>query len=510
MKKSLIFMFSVALVFAGCSNDELVNDSVAQKAAETPIGFNVKKQNITRGTTALEANGHYNFGVWAYKGNNTTAPVNEAEVMGNYLVGYGASGAYNPAATTADYTYNSSTSTQTSNTDHKSPWFYQGLGMSEYPNADGYYKTTDTQYMSNNANQYLRYWDLAYTNTNFYCYAPYFNSSSAPVTFNSSTNDMTFPSGSIRDGYDDALNSSYSGVDRSLSEFMVGGVTATNAYKQDVTVNFKHMGAQLFIRFYEDIPGYRVKILELGDGFTGTWGSSVTADQKKGIQATPAKAKTAPNDYDVATYSTTNGATVNFSSITDPTITPSYDTEVSTNLMFKIPTASVTWNTTNLESATINSATVSNLIFGKASSGTQTYSYSPTIYYPVAQNTTSTTGFTFHVSYQIIAEDNGETITVNNATVHVPYKGTASINGAAAAADQKITVWQPNVKYTYTFKITKDSNGTTDPSTDIDPSNPDTSDKVALYPIVFDNATITDYDTNVSEYIISDDSATGY
>ena len=61
-----------------------------------------------------------------------------------------------------------------------------------------------------------------------------------------------------------------------------------------------------------------------------------------------------------------------------------------------------------------------------------------------------------------------------------------------------IAAWQPNTKYTYTFKITKDTKGTTSGATpDVDdPTVPDTP---ALYPIIFDNITIVDYE-NTSEY----------
>ena len=67
-----------------------------------------------------------------------------------------------------------------------------------------------------------------------------------------------------------------------------------------------------------------------------------------------------------------------------------------------------------------------------------------------------------------------------------------------------IAAWQPNTKYTYTFKITKNSTGTTDPKTPIDPTNPTTSTTKGLYPIVFDGATVEDYTVvNIPESDIS-------
>ena len=97
------------------------------------------------------------------------------------------------------------------------------------------------------------------------------------------------------------------------------------------------------------------------------------------------------------------------------------------------------------------------------------------------------------MSYKLIAEDNGEEITVKNARVFVPAKVVDGSNTTYIAA------WQPNTKYTYTFKITKDSTGSTNPdeSNITDPTVPATP---TVYPIVFDGATIVEYDTNEKEY----------
>jgi hypothetical protein len=144
----------------------------------------------------------------------------------------------------------------------------------------------------------------------------------------------------------------------------------------------------------------------------------------------------------------------------------------NTNLVFKLPDNKVV------------PAVVTN--------GTQTYLESPTTYYAVAQPKTSTTGFTFHVSFKLTAEDNNEVIIVRDARVFVPASVTESGKTTYIAA------WQPNTKYTYTFKITKDTNGTTE-ETDPDVTKPDVPATPALYPIIFDNITIVDYE-NDSEY----------
>ena len=454
-----IIALAVATVLLSCSKDDVVKEPVVViQETQVPIGFSVHKQNITR-AVSLETVRHYNFGVWAWAVQSLKSQA-DVEQMNNYLVGYsdGLSIGYDKTgattwASTADITLGKT-----------SPWFYEKLGKTEYTYSGtaGFYKADQTAYMSANPTQALQYWDRAYDKTNFYCYAPY----DADVTFTkgATTSTMTFPGAStIRDGYDEPLDPTYMGIDRSLSEFMYAGVQATNANLATVTVPFKHMGAQLFIRFYEDIPGYKVEMID-------------PSSSAMGIQAEPAiKSETA---YTEGSYYTTQGATVTFAETNAaPTYTPNWtgSTAVQRPLIFKIPQADLSTASqapANLTDFAGLGTTTHHIIQEKTASGTQEYSYSPTIYYPVAQPSTSTTGFTFHISYRLIAEDNKEVITVNDATVHVPAFGTI-VSGTAETPSQStpITVWQPNMRYVYTFKITDQS----------------------LSPIVFDAATLGDY-----------------
>lgn len=444
MKKAIIFA-AVAMTMVGCSSDELVSNSTENN--EAPIAFSVEKKNITRGTN-LETLGHYNFGVWAYKGNGSNSQL----VMGNYLVGY------SNETTKKGYEHSGSTTWASaigSETDHTSPWFYENLGKDEYTyTGDGYYTKNDGAYMSANANQYLRYWDLAYTNTNFYAYAPYRKSG---VTFDGDKT-ITVEHGAQTAGYDDA----------SLNEFMYAGATANNADKKDVKLTFKHLGAQVNLRFYEDVRGYKVQIIDV-------------KDVNSGIQATPAT--TDGTNYTKADYYTSCGATIDFTTVGTPTATVNHTdaSKTQANLKFVIPAGTED----GLTSFTSKLSTNYNVIPEAVADGNkQNYAKSSTIYYPVAQPENSEVGFTFHVSYKLIAEDNGEEITVHNARVYVPAK-----NGS-----EFIASWQPNTKYTYTFKITKDSKGTTNPvDPEIDITNPTVPADPTVYPIVFDGATVEDY-----------------
>ena len=488
MKQSLLLAVA-ALALVGCSRQGLVTDPSQPNGKLVPVAFSVQRQNMTKATN-LEAVNHYNFGVFAYKVNGSNSSLADAEVMNNYLVGYsnGTDKGYDKTNAT---TYNPAAGT---NKDHTSHWFYEGLGTAEYvyDGSAGFYKKDQAAYMSNNANQYLRYWDLAYANTNFYAYAPY----NKNVTFTHASGESTMTFGganTIRDGYDEPLNSAYNDYSRTLGEYMYAGVHAINADLKDVVVPFAHMGAQLLLRFYEDVPGYKVELIEL-NADNGTIKDGISGDVTKGIQLTPAKVGTPA--YTTGSYYTTQGATVKFAENTAaPTYTPDWtgSTTSQTPLMFLIPEAGK--STAADAPANLTEYNGHKIIPEVVTTGDQKYSYSPTIYYTVAQPTTSETGFTMHVSYRIIAEDNQEVITVHNATVHIPYKD---------ASDNFITVWQPNNKYVYTFKITKNTTGTTNPGGEIDPTDPTPSTTKSLYPIVFDNATIEEYTEVAPETVVSE------
>lgn len=451
MKKQVFFAVA-AMALASCSSDVLVNNSAADQ--EAPIAFGVEKKNITRGTN-FETLERYNFGVWAYKVNGSDIQ----QVMNNYLVGYSDGNGKGYALNGAS-TWNASAGDLD---DNKSPWFYEKLGKAEYKNDKSSlgYTADQADFMSANDYQYLRYWDLAYTNTNFYAYAPY---KATGISY--ANGKITVENGAQTAGYNDNRK----------TEFLYAGAKAVNADKKDVKLQFYHLGAKVNLRFYENIPGYKVQII------------NVTTDGS-GIQATPATKDN--TTYTKTNYYTTCGATISYDGDMNPTATVSHVDDAANcsqdNLKFAVPTTNLTAYTAKV------TGTEYNVIPEPVSTGTQTYAESPTTYYAVAQPTTSEVGFTFHVSYKIIAEDNGEEITVHDARVYVPAYTGSDPNKIYIAA------WQPNTAYTYTFLITTNSTGTTG-NTTINITDPTVPADKALYPIVFDGATIEDYTENVSNY----------
>lgn len=442
MKKGLLYA-ATGLFLTSCANDAILDEAHAgyDTSKNVPISFITNQKNITRAET-LQKTGHYNFGVWAYKNTST-----DKAVMANYLVGY------MDAANKKGYSMNTTNQTTlgdaTSAANGTSMWAYEKMGNTQYSlesNASGeaYYLKNDTKYMSNNAEQWLKYWDYASANTEFFAYAPYVNGSLKP-TFDNTTKKMTFPDNAVEAGYDDL----------SLYEFMFAYTKqAKSDYQKDVPLAFKRMNSKINIKFYEDIDGYKVDILDLKGN---------TSAAVNGVQATPAT-------LSGTTYSTSSTfyekgkAVIDFSGAT-PACEVTGTTSRTANLEFVIPTTAPIGTTSTAATP------------------------SPTTYYGLPLGTSNATGFTFHISYKLTALDTDEEIVVNNATVHVPAS---------------YVQWVANKHYTYVFKITKGSSGTTDPTepnTDdyVDPTPDDTD---ALYPIVFDNCTVEDWTTQSSEHVV--------
>lgn len=431
MKKFAIATASLALL-ASCSSDTELTGKQEIETKANAIGFEVLNRNgiITKageGRATLHESGHYNFGVFAYKNNNSGGQ----EIMKNYLVGYNGANATSTGSCVGYFMDNVQTTLNTSK------WAYEKLGSTDYTyeGTDGYYKKSDTFYMSNVANQYLKYWDKSSQSVEFYAYAPYINGT-ATATINYSSKTITIP---IEDGYDD----------ESKHEYMFAyNIVNNSQYGSQVQLNFKRISACLNIKFYEDVKGYKVDILNLMEN-----GNS-------GVAAAPAKAVVGSGNTTTYQYGTLyhkGGAEIKFSN-TNPLLTVTGNSDETFNqtaqdhIKFAIPTGILPEEKTDAKASDTN-------------------------YYVIPANDVNTqTGLTFHVTYKLTSEDTGETIIVRNATVHVKYD---------------YCKWQPNYVYTYIFRITKSSTGSTG-SPDIDPSDPSVGNQ-ALYPIIFDDCTVEDW-----------------
>lgn len=462
MKKYLL-LSAVACTLAGCSNDFNPADVVVDKGSNTetkeaPIGFSATNKNMLRDANLEQS--HYNFGVFAHKnGGNGT----ESTIMKDYLVGFsdGTNG-YN-FSTTNQTTWDDSNNNLT---DNKSQWSYEKLGTDDYTDSaeDGFYKRSDTEYMSNHQHQYLRYWDHTSIGTNFYAYAPYYHVTTGdPVKYDHSTHTLTLPDGAIKAGNDD----------KTKYEAMYAAAYVANAdYDKDVKLTFKRLVSKIKIGFYEEIEGYGVTIqpLKSGDDFKIVSAVPATREATEYKYASMLKTAKINLTFSGTKFDTAEPITSAIFTGTDYQSTDEYTGEY---LSFAIPEGAASAGSGNDEPE-------KRIATSKDAMGEN--DYSKTEYYGIPKD--GNVGLTFHVTF-MLHSTTGETILVKDATVWVPGSDCA---------------WVPNKQYTYIFKITKKTTGTTDnkPDSEINPGSSKVNTQ-ALYPIVFDGCTVQDWDSTVNE-----------
>ena len=489
--KKYFYLALAATTMAACTNDVDYSSS-DQGNPNNTIGFQVLGRNSITRAQSLQDAGHYNFGVFAYKSSD-----NVNNVMSNYLVGYmdDAKGYEETGSTTGD---------KPGVEDGKSCWMYEGLGNKEYfgTYAGG---ALTTFYTSNNEKQFLKYWDKSAGFTCFYAYAPYVGTTDADknlrVTYvdgqaQSATGGdiyvMNIPNGTIVAGYDDA----------SRYEFMYASAKVANTeYGHDVSLDFNRLVAKVNIKFWEDIPGYKVRILDLKEGTDGYHGvqaaASIIKDNTSGKYG-----------YKGGKYYVSNGVKIQFAA-GEMTGIKQYKGETKDNnipLVFDAPTDAKIGE--NRYTASASATTYYAIPKGaKDNENNDVKVLEVTTQEGIKkvpdfndagvnpETELSQTGFTFHVSYELTAEDSGERIIVKNATVHVPCN---------------YCNWKENTHYTYIFKITTNSNGSTEETPGIDPTDPEVPTVQSLYPIVFDNCTVQDWDENESEWEITQGTALSY
>ena len=213
-------------------------------------------------------------------------------------------------------------------------------------------------------------------------------------------------------------------------------------YKDPVTFSFKRQQAMVRVGFYETIPGYTITEIKF-----------YKADD------------TAPTGKNIILYSSTADYFVGGSNVTGnvtytgwDTATPSYTFAYKNNL-----TKSKNWYAGELINgveATTSSETDVAKLYGKDGDMSTTTGYFTVLPTQVA----TASPILIKCDYQLTADDGfGETINVTGATAAIP------------AAFSK---WEANTRYTYLFKISQATNGTTG-----DPSNP--KDPAGLFPITF-------------------------
>lgn len=482
MKKLFLMTAIGAMVFASCTSDDLVQNTGITKN-QGQIGFNMKVGNTTRATSKLNLS-HYEFGVFAMKGAKELGT--NSTVMNNYLVAWtdGSNGLYKDLKSGAT-TWGDAASAA----DGQSQWFYEGLSSS-----------SNTSYTTPANTQILKYWDKSNDKHYFYAYTPYstgvsYTKDDESLTFTSLSSFYTDPETNGTNKYQptNAVTSAANALTATYNQEMVNyneglydyAEIAKADYERDVPFTFKHINAQIKLKFYEDIAGYNVKLTDMVP--TGTTG--LTA--QNGIVLTPAtKAQATASQQAAATdlpKYLENGKVVvkSLSAGTSPIAVSG--TGVNSLLYFQ------EYNDANLDNSSSTAKVCPTTLYVLPNYAGSAY---------IDGDVSKETGYTLHVSYKLIPEDGAAETQVYDARVWIP-----------ASACQ----WQAGKCYTYIFKITAQSNGTTDPAKDdpantsspwVDPTDPRVPEDPDLQPIVFDGVEVGDYNsvTVTPDYVITENS----
>lgn len=293
------------------------------------------------------------------------------------------------------------------------------------------------------AEQYIKYWDYSAANYHFVAGSP-----AASFTYAKNANG-------------DIATATVTGLAGHLNPNTGTGITtnpvyiadpvnvAKADYNKEVLLSFKRQQTFVRVGFFETIPGYSVTEIKFYayDQANSKWGTTATDNITL--------ASTAENYFMGATD---GKATINYTWAPTPSYTFDYsDGTTKQNNWYggKLGT-SITMGTTSTAPS-----------WGTDADMNTTSKYFTVIPSPSGLEAKP---LLIKCDYVLTADDgNGETIKVSGATAAIP------------AAFCK---WNPNTSYTYLFKISDNTNGTTGTGTD----------REGLYPITFDAAVIAEED----------------
>ena len=413
MKKYFIFAAS-ALALASCSSDDFLGENPGNlQNATSAINFGGEAGKITRATS-----------------NEGTDPV---KLDGQFKV-YGVKKGSNDKLVSVFpnyYVWDVEGKKTTSNTDG---WEYVGT-----KNASG----LGTGQITLDKDQTIKYWDYSATEYRFVAGSPI-----AAFTYNVPLDgtSMDIKSATVT-GFAGHINANNTTTALNTDPVYIADPVKVvkEKYKDPVTFSFKRQQSMVRVGFYETIPGYTITGIKF-------YAYDTTDGKLKVTTGNNIILTSATQDYFVGGSNVTGEVTYTGWD----TATPSYTFAYENNL-----TKSKNWYAGELKNgveATTSSETDVAKLYGKDGDMSTTTGYFTVLPTQVA----TASPILIKCDYQLTADDgSGETINVTGATAAIP------------AAFSK---WEANTRYTYLFKISDNTNGTT--------GTPGT-DPAGLFPITF-------------------------
>lgn len=452
MNKYLIIAAS-ALALASCSSDDFLGDGSGNGQNSAAIQFGGGTTKTHRATSTgvykienLKANGFWVYGTKHSADEDKTATNDQAVYMNYYL------------------NHDGNTNNTQSNT---AGWEYVGVDNSKY-------RANVTPSVAENVAQTIKYWDYSAKAYTFYAAtAKPDDVEEGNVKIEKITEDAT---GTVyTKGYkvtlkgDIAWDELYFADRKVISKpdaTVIPSHGNENVYGGEVKFTFRNALTKVRVAMYETIPGYSVTIDKFYYTKDGEAAQTTEATDKFKADASNTPLETSPEGvtYKVVYYSDTDadGQLVN-----QPKMLPNATGKGAKKTVLELGDGN------NLKAGIKLSEIITTPTYD-----TKDGKY--TLFMPQAENNNT---LNLKVNYTLTSLDgSGEEIHVKGATAVIPAK---------------YLCWRPNYAYTYLFKISDNTNGSTG----------GTGDPAGLYPITFD-ASVVETETGNVEYISAMGTAT--
>lgn len=430
-----------ALALASCSSDDFLGEIQGneQNGATSAINFGGDTGKITRATeTGSKAAGLLgnNFVVVGFKGSKTDAANNENYAFDHYNVNFKDGSAFSTESNRAGW---------------------------EYVNQDMKVNGADKSLAQGGASQQtIKYWDHSCTSYDFIAFS---------MGKKDAASKYATPTSVDKDKLATAAYT-LSGDVNTLSECYISDMKTVNRddYGKTVSMSFRHLASKVRMALFETVPGYVISDVKFY-----TDAASTTTDNTEGTL--------------IGKFNNSGTLTVFF-----PTTGTDHAAEKDYNKAHVSFTASTTAGETGvLNHKGFGVVNYNNQAEGQISAGA-TYlsqnaaepSYCGAGYQNVLPSEGAASAITLRIDYKLTSVDGS--------------KETINVKGATATVPAQYTEWKSGYAYTYIFKISQDTNGSTGGTS------------TGLTAISFDAVVVDDEANGLQETIttVSDNSFTTY
>ena len=442
--KTYFFALLAIAAMAGCTSDDFTGTTLATQPETEPVEifFTSGSSNFTRADATGE---------------------DAANLLGRQFRVYGTKG--NATSSTAvfdNYVVD-----------------YNGNIGSDLTNTHGWTYLGKTSLGTSPAYQTVKYWDLAAGEYNF-------------VAFSGLPNDKLITSTEANTVYADQTSMHTLFISDRVTAKKAASWTGTTKNvqydKEAVTLNFKRITARIRLGIYETVPGYAVKDVRFyyDDNYLAQAGTSTKT--VAGLRGTFPVEGTVGVSYDknpegvVSFYGGSTANNFTFGELDYTTAQSSLVDGGNLNADGTVGTAgdeAFLSTTSALPTFAKKEALLDGVLNGNSE-------WQPLLAYP-----NNATNLVLRVDFTLVSLDG----------VGAPIY----VKGASAVVPAQYAQWKPNYAYTYIFKISDKTNGTTgEPTTDPDdPDTPNPSEEpedTGLYPITFD-VTVSSFEDYQQETI---------